>query len=404
MSGENERTLCEYNEFRRPRYFHGMLLEERDFQDEQSYHAAKRRMLNRTLHGSGIVCGLELRAKPESKEIEITSGLALDCAGNEIWVDKDRRFDLKKLLRTESPKDKQDCPPADDGTTKNYRWVGIRYREEGADPESVYLPGGGCEQRTCEYSRTREGYCMQLVKCRQESAEDGLLKQFCECLKGEGGEVKPKTKCINCEGLEGGKLCACMRLQEFCEGSVPCPDCGRCDEYDYVILGRIELDSKLESIVEVCMNDCRKYVLTGKLIQHLIVSTLAGAGENLGGKSPDVPLPDAVQIAQNPIFALCWYLRYFFIERATWELKECGPPTARPGGTVTQEQFTKTLDAQKEQQKAETTSQIQKVTKRFDERVAKLSEEHKQETAKQVNELTKDFEERLTALEAKPQQ
>src|SRR5688572_23700344 len=89
-----DKSACDYNEFRRLRYFHGMLLDEKDFREEQQYHAGKRRLLNRMLHGSGVVCGLGLKGKKDTRWIEISSGLALDCSGNEIWVPKKKQIDL----------------------------------------------------------------------------------------------------------------------------------------------------------------------------------------------------------------------------------------------------------------------------------------------------------------------
>jgi hypothetical protein len=372
MSGYNNKTVCEYNDFRRPRYFHGMLLEERDFQAEQGYHAAKRRMLNRTLHGPGVVCGLELEAKPDSKEIAISSGLALDCGGNEIWVDKDLRLDLGQLLKAESLREKE-CPPDVTVESTNHRYVAIHYREIGVDPVSVYLPGGGCEQHTCEYSRTREGYCVRLLKqCGQKVAEDGLLKRFCECLQSGSYDKKPTKGCLDCEGLGGPQLCQCHKLEDFCESSVPCPDCGRCEEHDDVVLGRITLDDKLERIQSVCMNDCRRYVLTGRLIQHLVVSTLGGAGKHIRIKDTDVELPDAVKIAQNPILALCWYLRYFVITKGEWEIRDCGVPTEETRATVTQEVLEKKIQEASVRERGATTERIAAVRKKLEDRLTEI--------------------------------
>ena len=43
--------------FARNRYFYGKLLTVRDFEVEQRYHCTKRELLNRLLHGAGVVCG-----------------------------------------------------------------------------------------------------------------------------------------------------------------------------------------------------------------------------------------------------------------------------------------------------------------------------------------------------------
>src|SRR5262249_8563164 len=157
-----------YNEFRRPRYFHGMLLTDKDFLAEQTYHAGKRRLLNRTLHGSGVVCGLDLNAQRGGQAIEVTPGLALDCCGNEIWVANAVSLDLAKLLPSKAAskgKCIQESKPEDAGGEPKSYYLGIRYEEKASDPVSVYLPGAGCEERTCDYSRNKEGFCLEIVEC-----------------------------------------------------------------------------------------------------------------------------------------------------------------------------------------------------------------------------------------------
>ena len=69
--------------FERNRYFYGKLLTVRDFEVEQRYHCSKRALLNRLLHGSGVVCGLGVTASDEST-LMIESGMALDYQGREI--------------------------------------------------------------------------------------------------------------------------------------------------------------------------------------------------------------------------------------------------------------------------------------------------------------------------------
>jgi hypothetical protein len=376
MSGQNK-TVCDYNEFRRPRYFHGMLLEDRDFKDEQAYHGAKRRFLNRMLHGSGVVCGLELSAKEGTKELEISSGLALDCCGNEIWVDNDLRLDLGKLLKADSARDR-DCPPDETGQDKNERYVVLEYREIAVDPVSVYLPGGGCDQQTCEHSRTREGYCVRLVKnCPHELSDNGLLQRLCECSDEESNEEETESArgCLNCDDLtEPAQKCRCRHLAEFCEQSVPCPDCGRGGEYDAIVLGRIELDDKCERIQRVCQNDCRRYVLTGRLIQHLIVSVLAGAGKHLSVQGTSERLPDAATIAQNPIYALCWYLRHFVVAPGEWKVEDCAMLEGGAAASATNEAVERRIREAVEQERRETTRRIETLQKTFDDRVKAIEQ------------------------------
>jgi hypothetical protein len=79
--------------FVKNKYFYGKLMTVRDFVDEQFYGDEKRRLINRLVHGSGLVCGFapsHIRvSKEDSEKITITfddDGVALDCCGQEIVV------------------------------------------------------------------------------------------------------------------------------------------------------------------------------------------------------------------------------------------------------------------------------------------------------------------------------
>ena len=88
-----------YNNFKRARYFHGMLMTDRDFNEEQKYHIEKRKLHNRMLHGWGVVCGLKITAfNPTRNSVIIEKGLALDCNGNEIFVNEPIEFDVIKAI------------------------------------------------------------------------------------------------------------------------------------------------------------------------------------------------------------------------------------------------------------------------------------------------------------------
>ena len=49
-----------YFPFERNKYFYGKLLTVDDFETEQRYMNDKRRVLNRFLYGTGVVCGLNV--------------------------------------------------------------------------------------------------------------------------------------------------------------------------------------------------------------------------------------------------------------------------------------------------------------------------------------------------------
>jgi hypothetical protein len=268
MSANNEKSRCDYNEYRRPQYFHGMLLDDKDFLDEQNYHAGKRRLLNRMLHGSGVVCGLIL-TKQGDEAIAVSAGLALDCCGNEIWVNKSLQLPLTKLIdAAKNSVAKNPCAePAPGQNLKCY--LGIRYDEKGTNPVAVYLPGAGCDERTCKNSRVKEGYCFELVA-------------------------------------------SCPKKQEplaECGQPSPCPECEHCDKPCYVILGQIEYNEQ-GKIVNLYPEECREYVITGRLLQQLILSTSARETRLQGSAMQPVQPAQGTEIRQpTTVELLCTILR-----------------------------------------------------------------------------------------------
>jgi hypothetical protein len=107
----NPSSLETLTPFKRVNYFEGQVLTAKDLQDEQTYFRNKRRLLNKALHGHGVVCGLELSLHPEV--VQIAPGLALDCQGNEIVVPRKTELPLPEsgirhylvIKYTESPTD-----------------------------------------------------------------------------------------------------------------------------------------------------------------------------------------------------------------------------------------------------------------------------------------------------------
>lgn len=73
----------------RNRYFYGKLLDVYHFELETDYLNAKRWLLNRLVSGYGVVCGLDVKPGPETDQIIVTAGVAIDRWGREIIVPKD---------------------------------------------------------------------------------------------------------------------------------------------------------------------------------------------------------------------------------------------------------------------------------------------------------------------------
>lgn len=164
--GTSKDTQCDYNNFKRARYFHGMLMTDRDFREEQIYHIEKRKLLNRMLHGWGVVCGFEINWEAGKSALTIKPGMALDCHGNEILVCDPVEINLTSLpcpAKIPARGTLEYCRQQDVEKKPNIYYIAIRYHEVPSDPVPVYAPAGGCEEKACEYSRIREGFCVEIL-------------------------------------------------------------------------------------------------------------------------------------------------------------------------------------------------------------------------------------------------
>lgn len=130
----------------RNRYFYGKLLTVRDFELEQDYHIARRRLINRALFGTGVVCGLGVTASDDSTLL-IESGLALDHAGREILIDKPL---IRKLSMLEG---------YDGLMGRSTAWLCLGYDEESVEP--VNAVGGETGAR--QYNKIEERFRLRLA-------------------------------------------------------------------------------------------------------------------------------------------------------------------------------------------------------------------------------------------------
>lgn len=140
---KNQTVDAKLSQFERNKYFYGKLMTVRDFETEQSYSNEKRRLLSRLIHGTGVVCGLEVSdpvVADGKLTLKLSPGVAIDCCGCAIVVGDD--FSGKELKANGN---------VDTGT--NY--VYLEYEE--CDKESVPVPANAsaCEEACC-YNRVEE--------------------------------------------------------------------------------------------------------------------------------------------------------------------------------------------------------------------------------------------------------
>ena len=85
---QHQHAPCECISVERMRWFTGRFVTARDLTDEQQYLVQRRYLINRTLHGEGVLCGLGVvpheRDDCAPTTVWIEPGIALDCCGREL--------------------------------------------------------------------------------------------------------------------------------------------------------------------------------------------------------------------------------------------------------------------------------------------------------------------------------
>lgn len=251
MSSTEDILKCYANKkFKRLNYFHGMLLTENDFLEEQIYFREKSKLHNR-MHGAGVVWGLELKAKYKidgnSKEddkwkIVIKAGYALDSVGNEVVVCQDKDVDLEEkidFLKQRGDLSLQECLSPPDETKKIY--IGLAYCECKSQPAPQYTSMCSDDELKPEFSRVLEGFTIKLL----------LEEEYPDCSKATNGSGND----------------SCLQPNLYCPGAMPCQsDCL------VVILGSVAIprcysaEYKYIKDEHIDMTDGRKVVFAPPLI------------------------------------------------------------------------------------------------------------------------------------------
>ena len=146
--------------FRRNNYFNGRVLTAADLELEQNYFREKQRLHNRTLHGFGIVSGLEISRRRD--KLVITRGLALDCEGNEIVVAESQSLPLPQLDSDSS-------------------FLVIHYRESAINPPPVPDPDKSIEPAFIE-----EGFSLAFENSNPNQSHRHQRGRWQSCGKRHG--------------------------------------------------------------------------------------------------------------------------------------------------------------------------------------------------------------------------
>lgn len=145
------------NTYERNNFFYGKLMTVRDFELEQSYFIEKNKLLNRFLHGWGVICGLEVIPHECPKKVVLKPGIALDCYGNEIVVPREIEIDLAE--------ENEEIPP--EGKTV---YVCIKYLECDVEPVPVLINECSCDDTAMKSSIKRESFEYKILQTEPEKS------------------------------------------------------------------------------------------------------------------------------------------------------------------------------------------------------------------------------------------
>lgn len=142
--------------FERNRYYAGKMLTSSDFLAEQIYNNNKRRFINQTVIGSGILCGCSVFWL-DDLSVLVESGAAIDSMGREIVIENSVVKKLSAISGFESLR-------------TNQAVICLRYQEK--DVHAVYTVNRQENESEYEYNRVAEGY--ELFLMDEEDTEQTL--------------------------------------------------------------------------------------------------------------------------------------------------------------------------------------------------------------------------------------
>lgn len=311
---------------KRVNYVHGLVLGVDEFKQQEFYLLEKDRLHNRTLHGYGTVCGLNVSQSEVStgREIRITPGLAINACGQTIQVPHTQCAIMEEWLASHSEEIIESLGSPASGPLDLY--LMLCYRE--CKTDLVPIPSGPCQsmEDTTAASRIADDFSLSFqlseppeyhLQSPVTALKDLLLSipieadgaMTLEALQErvrllnpdyEGASSSPPdADAIAPENLEAFfKEALLVWVTEVkpclmsCAESLPGDATKNC-----VFLGQLTMDVSIsEGIVqlesEVTIDESkRQFILATQDLQNLYGSLSLGAESSPGGAVPDAPGP-----------------------------------------------------------------------------------------------------------------
>jgi hypothetical protein len=186
----------------RPRFFAGQLLTDEDLRRLDHYIVAKNRLHNRYLHGSGVVCGLEVVCHP-CNMVAVRPGYAIGPCGEDIVVCDEQVVDVCSLINACRKPKRDECEPFDAPGKDNCadtieQWVlSVVYEEKPSRGVTALKGASGCAccskcacggSGSCGCKPRGKGSC----GCKEHASSAGEGGGGCGCGCG-GGSRKGAT-------------------------------------------------------------------------------------------------------------------------------------------------------------------------------------------------------------------
>ncbi|MDQ6891912.1 MAG: hypothetical protein M3167_04450 [Acidobacteriota bacterium] len=269
----------------RNNYYEGKRLTPEMFRVEQQYLLERRRLLNRAIHGWGVVYGYSIalmdqktnRRDPATAPLKIGPGLALDSCGREllqavdssvaldsvIFVDDDgHRVDPEKAMTVLGP------PRSAKGPDRRICWLlSAHYAEQSSGSQNV-PDSCGCERREWDQICETVRFSLRPIDCR-DCCNSGGCELHCGCGAGpccDSDSASPEQQTqekderygLNPDRLpfkRGGCRCLCDHLI----GLNPGGDCGGalCEIEEPCGRVRVDLGHGVPlACIELVLDDC----------------------------------------------------------------------------------------------------------------------------------------------------
>jgi hypothetical protein len=220
--------------FGRNNYYYGKLMTVRDYSDEQCYFNEKRWLINRAVHGWGVVCGLEVY-ESEGK-LFVSPGLAIDCCGREILVCEPKEVELIPT--------KDECQGNGDPAKEKEFYIGLEFWA--CKTEEVLIAQAACgEAEKCEFNRILDYFKIRVLRPSEVIVD--YPPGLCPLTEKEAKDLP---------------LYICEKMMQST------PECPELPHNHAVIIAKVTLDDKGDVNIEHC--PYRRQVYGNKTLFDLI--------------------------------------------------------------------------------------------------------------------------------------